>query len=366
MRGGARKARRGLTGQEKGRVPIAESRGADTLVTVAVAVYDIAPYLERCFESVLGQTHEKIQFIIVDDGSTDESTRMCRECAVLDPRVLLVEQENGGVSRARNAALEHASGEYICFIDGDDYLEPDYVERLLAAALRDEADVVVCGYIVERDVIGCGREGEGGTGAGGAVMRDVRFEEGPSDEHGFWRTAMKDETYNVYVWNKLYKLSAIAGTRFIDGKSAQDQPFNLEVIARCKKLTFIADELYHYVFREKSVSRKASFSTNLDVFEFDMMLCDRLEQMGYYDCTVSVLHRVINQLARRHPRENDPGQQAVYDTTREYFDRQYRKELQRGTLPRSLRMRYRVFRLFGSRGYLLFSRIYQVLAGNRS
>ena len=331
---------------------------SSTLITIVVLVYNIAPYLDRCMQSVLSQTHENMQIIIVNDGSTDASSSKCRDYAEKDARILLIEQENGGVSRARNTGMDHALGEYICFIDGDDYLEATYLERLVEATERTSADVAVCGYYFEKDTC-AGNDAD----ATDFIDKEIRFAEGVCNEHGFWRTAMNTNTLNVYVWNKLYKRSAIGNIQFIAGKSCQDQPFNMEVIARADQVCFVAEPLYHYVYRNNSVTTVASFSTNLDACEFDMMLCDHLEERGYYDCIPSVLHRTINRLARRHPREDDAAQKELYDTICDYFDRQYHKEVQRGSLSKSLRLKYRCFKLFGGRGYLFLSRVYQKFSG---
>lgn len=112
-------------------------------VSVIVPIYRVARLLPKCIESIQKQDYQNIEIILVDDGSDDESGRIADEYAVKDERVFVIHKPNGGVSSARNAGLERATGEYICFIDGDDYVMPDYVSYLLGLALEYQADISV-------------------------------------------------------------------------------------------------------------------------------------------------------------------------------------------------------------------------------
>ena len=115
-------------------------------VTVVLPIYNVAPYLDRCVSSVVGQTCEDIEIILVDDGSTDSCPALCDAWAKKDPRIRVIHKQNEGLGMARNTGIENAAGEYICFFDSDDYVAPDTVETTLAAARRHKADVVVFGF----------------------------------------------------------------------------------------------------------------------------------------------------------------------------------------------------------------------------
>lgn len=115
-------------------------------VTVVLPVYNVAPYLDRCVSSVVGQTCEDIEIILVDDGSTDECPVLCDAWAQKDSRIRVVHKQNQGLGMARNTGIENASGEYICFFDSDDYVAPDTVKAALNAAQQHAADVVVFGF----------------------------------------------------------------------------------------------------------------------------------------------------------------------------------------------------------------------------
>ncbi len=115
-------------------------------ISIIVPVYNIAQDLPRCVDSILAQTYQNLEIILVDDGSPDDCGALCDAYAADDARVRVIHQENGGVTKARFAGIRAASGDWIGFVDGDDYIEPDMYERLLANALRYQADISHCGY----------------------------------------------------------------------------------------------------------------------------------------------------------------------------------------------------------------------------
>lgn len=118
----------------------------DPKISIIIPAYNIEPYLERCLNSVRSQTYKNLQIIVVDDGSTDQTGRIADHIARQDYRFLVIHKENGGVSAARKTGLEHATGEYIGFADGDDYIEPDMYENLIGLAIEYDADIAHCGY----------------------------------------------------------------------------------------------------------------------------------------------------------------------------------------------------------------------------
>lgn len=115
-------------------------------VSVIVPVYKVEKYLGRCIRSLIGQTYENLEVILVDDGSPDRCGVICDEFAQMDSRIIVIHQVNRGVSAARNNGLEKVSGDWICFCDGDDWYAPNYVEKMLACALQQNADHVICNY----------------------------------------------------------------------------------------------------------------------------------------------------------------------------------------------------------------------------
>ena len=116
------------------------------LVSIIVPAYNIESYIGRCMESILNQSHKKIEILVIDDGSTDGTWNVIKHYAAKDQRIVAMHKENGGVSSTRRVGLEHAKGEYIGFVDGDDYVEPEMFERLLTNAVEYKAQISHCGY----------------------------------------------------------------------------------------------------------------------------------------------------------------------------------------------------------------------------
>ena len=114
-------------------------------ISVIIPVYNTELYLRRCLESVINQTYTNLQIIIIDDGSTDNSLKICTEYAQNDNRLIVYSQNNSGVSAARNKGLDMATGDYIAFVDSDDFIENDMFAKLLNTMVNNEADIIVCG-----------------------------------------------------------------------------------------------------------------------------------------------------------------------------------------------------------------------------
>ena len=113
-------------------------------ISVIVPVYKVEPYLDRCVQSVVNQTYPNLEIILVDDGSPDQCPVMCDTWAKKDPRIRVIHKKNGGLSDARNAGMAAASGEYISFVDSDDWIAPEMLERLVKALERDDSDIAAC------------------------------------------------------------------------------------------------------------------------------------------------------------------------------------------------------------------------------
>ena len=116
------------------------------LVTVVIPIYNVEKYLNRCIESVVNQTYSNLEIILVDDGSPDNCPKMCDDWAKKDSRIKVIHKENAGLGMARNTGIENATGDYICFFDSDDYIDPDTVETCLSTAIANQVDLVVFGY----------------------------------------------------------------------------------------------------------------------------------------------------------------------------------------------------------------------------
>ena len=214
------------------------------LVTIVVPVYNVAPYLSQCLESIRSQTYPHFQCILVNDGSTDGSGDLCRAAARGDGRFTLVERVNSGVSDARNAALELAQGEYLQFADGDDYLAPNATATFVHMAQATGCDLAVSHFI---RVSGQRQAQRGHIKTQGVMTRQ--------EYAGHMVKAPANYYYGV-LWNKFYRRSMVEAShlRFQrDVAWCEDFLFNLDYIACARLIATIPQPLYYYRKREDSL-----------------------------------------------------------------------------------------------------------------
>lgn len=220
-------------------------------VSVIVPIYNVAPYLDQCIESVLAQTHADFEVLLIDDGSTDDSPALCDSYAARDARVRVVHQANGGLSRARNAGLEAVRGQFVTFLDGDDWLEPDTLEASLRAATTHNADVVLWPYV---------REYRGFSLPKRLFDFDERFFDAQETRHSICRrmvglfgrelSAPENADALVTACAKLYARDLLerSGAEFVDTQriGTEDALFNLQVLTHAMSAVYLNRFLYHY------------------------------------------------------------------------------------------------------------------------
>lgn len=208
------------------------------LISVIVPIYKVEEYLEHCVASITAQTHKKLEIILVDDGSPDNCGAMCDAWAEKDSRIRVIHKENGGLSDARNAGLEIASGDYIAFVDSDDWIEPELYERLLTVLQKENADICACNilscYPDRREVWGC-REYTAG------------------DSQTFLAMLYSDTAFPVSAWNKLYRRKCWKGIRFPVGKLCEDAFTTYLLVDQAERIVQIPDALYCYRIRPGSI-----------------------------------------------------------------------------------------------------------------
>lgn len=222
----------------------------DGLISVIIPVYNVAEYLDQCLETVCSQTYKKLEIILIDDGSTDGSGRICDEWRSKDDRILVIHKENGGVSSARNEGLKAATGEYVGFVDSDDWLELDMYEKLVDGIA--EADAVSCGYVDYP--YGEGRQVPKGT----KVIHPCNYPDAIIaifERNGYFTT----------LWNKLFRRTAVykeGGFVPLDTSLSfgEDEVWLITVLKRCKKIAFVPEALYHWRPRAGSVTRFKTIS----------------------------------------------------------------------------------------------------------
>ena len=240
------------------------------LVSIVLPVYNVEQYLRTSIESVCGQSYQNIEVILVDDGSTDESGEICDEYATIDKRVRVIHKENGGLSSARNAGIDASKGEYIAFIDSDDYIGSAMINTLLNKMRQNGADLAYCGYMTIEE----GREGE-------AYKTEDRIMTGLEA----LQTLSGDSGVALgVVWNKLYKKSLFENIRFPLGKYHEDVFVMHLIIDQCKMISAVGDVLYYYRQREGSITKVAYSVRHLDSVEaFYLRYCYYRRKGGWYE-----------------------------------------------------------------------------------
>ncbi len=210
-------------------------------ISVIVPVYKTETYLDRCIENIVNQTYNNLEIILVDDGSPDNCPEICDNWAARDSRIKVIHKENGGVSSARNAGLDAATGDYIGFVDGDDYPDSDMYSYLLSG-FDDAIDIVRCTYrkIYENETVEeIANSGETAVKSSADFLNDL----------------LLDNSINSNCWCKLYRRSVIGDVHFpLNIAIGEDHLFNYQVIKNSRKIMLCSCSKYNYLIRNDSVT----------------------------------------------------------------------------------------------------------------
>ena len=210
------------------------------LISIIVPIYKVEPYLDRCVRSIVEQTYENLEIILVDDGSPDNCPAICDAWAAKDSRIRVIHKKNGGLSDARNAGLAVAAGKYVSFIDSDDYIAPEFIARLYEAVVKTGAQVAECAtdYVDENGTV--------------LRLRNAADVEEMGKIEALRRLVQENGVYQT-VWNKLYRREVMVGIPFAVGKLNEDEFWTWQVLDRIEKLAIVPDPLYHYLQRGSSI-----------------------------------------------------------------------------------------------------------------
>lgn len=225
-------------------------------VSIIVPIYNVEKYIRQCIDSILNQSMKDWELILVDDGSEDSSGNIADEYAAVDSRISVIHKKNGGASSARNAGLDVAQGEYICFVDSDDWIEEDYLKHLYEACVMHHADVTVCGYKecngeIVKSVISGGEKNTPTTG-----------------KDAINRLYTQDYISTVVVWNKLYAGKLFERIRFPEGMIHEDEVVCPEILYEADTIVFVDNCEYNYrVDNTTSVMRAKYSLKHLDMLK---------------------------------------------------------------------------------------------------
>ena len=231
----------------------------EELISVVVPIYIVEKYLRLCLDSLLMQTYTNFEVLMINDGSPDDSANICKEYLAKDRRFQYFEKENGGLSDARNYGIEHSKGEYITFVDSDDWLKETFLEDLYEAITRTGADIALSTYIIYDDFQSVYNIPVIGEYYERIWMSDEFIRELPQLE-------MKDNSYST-SWAKLFKKELFCTIRFPKGKLIEDTRTNIKLFLESSRLVYINKCLYFYRIRGGSIIQTITEKLLKDVLD---------------------------------------------------------------------------------------------------
>lgn len=306
-------------------------------ISVIIPVYKVERYLDACVASVVGQTYPDLEIILVDDGSPDNCPALCDAWAAKDTRIRVIHRSNGGLSAARNSGLGVCTGDYIAFVDSDDRLEPETLERALRAQQKSGVDLVLFHYI-------CTDENDQPLPDRTPADREEEALTPPQ----FWGKffASGDAcTYYVVAWNKLYRAELFHTLRYAEGKRYEDMFLLPNLIGQCRKILCLNFRGYRYAQRTGSIMSQGDPRNYLDRSEYLLEWTTTFAARGDTLRAEGLLNDAIENLAEKDRFDlSTPAQQQRYRTVCRACADAYRDLAQR-TGRRSMLLRAALLRL---------------------
>lgn len=227
------------------------------LVSIIIPVYNVEPYLHDALDSVIHQTYSNLEIIIIDDGSTDKSGKICDDFGKKDKRIHVIHQENKGLSTARNVGLDIITGKFVAFLDPDDAFDPEFIKKLVFATIQNHTDLALCKYTVHNTT--------------NKLIRNKKEIPTPRIQSGIYdRVSMlqslSDDTINTAVWNKLYNRELWDNIRFPEGHVFEDGEIAYKIINQIKAAVVLNLPLYLHRKRAESITEALSWR----------ILCDKI------------------------------------------------------------------------------------------
>ncbi len=225
-------------------------------VSIIVPIYNVEAYLDRCMHSLLNQTLKEIEILLIDDGSPDRCPNICDEYACNDSRVRVIHKENAGLGFARNSGIDIAIGEYIAFVDSDDFVDSNMYEDLYREAILSNADVVFAGFKIETQ---SGTWKESNEVKFRKEWNGIEIQNFMFDMIACAPNEKKERKYRMSVWHSIYKTSIIRddNLRFPSERIvvSEDIPFQVDFLLRAKKIVYLPQSYYYYCLNGSSLSK---------------------------------------------------------------------------------------------------------------
>lgn len=273
----------------------------DKIVSVVIPVYNASEYLECCIDSIRNQTYDRLEIILVNDGSKDNSLKICKKFETEDSRIHVIDQINSGVSVARNKGMNFAKGDYIIFIDADDYIDLAMIEKMLYSMEKYNSQMVISGFSVEgSDLILNDTESLINLSTINRVLKkDIIFSR---------IVSTSTQRLYGYVWRTLMKLSVLKENNIIfpiNIKISEDFMFLLKAINYVESISIVPENLYHYRINQKSATAKYMPTLHDDMYNINKWMhktiCSKYPEIypGFYCCEANTYLRFIQNICRK-------------------------------------------------------------------
>lgn len=269
------------------------------LISVIVPIYKVEKYLVRCINSIINQTYSNLEIILVDDGSPDSCGKICDDFSTADARIYTIHKTNGGLSSARNAGLDSAHGEYIGFVDSDDYIEPNMYETMYKAIIETDAEIAACGIIRENEETHAAK-----------LIRCPHTQKIYTDEEAL-KEIFLSRNLGIGVWSKLYSRQVFQNIRFPIGETNEDAAILMQSILG-RKLVHTACPSYHYMVRQGSITYRYDSGNTSDLWNHNLQICKSvdeqcpaLKKVALYYCVQSMFGALCAYEKQDEVRDNN-------------------------------------------------------------
>lgn len=248
------------------------------LISIVLPIYNVENYLCTCIESVLSQTYKNLEIILVDDGATDSCGKICDEYVEKDKRIVVYHKENGGLSDARNYGLERCKGQYITFIDSDDYIDPDYIDYLYSVLIKYGTKMSICQHKVHYD---------NGKIKDLGHMGDEKLNSKKCLERMLYH-----DVIDTSAWAKLYRTDLFENIRYPKGKIFEDIGTTYKLMLASGQIACGYEAKYHYIFHENSIVNSSFSVKKLDMIEMTDEMAENVLKI-YPDLLDAVKRRQV-------------------------------------------------------------------------
>lgn len=279
------------------------------LISVIVPIYNVEKYLSKCINSILEQTYKNLEIILIDDGSDDSSPQICDKYSKKDKRIKVIHKENKGVSSSRNKGLELSTGKYIVFVDSDDYIDKQMIEKLYNNLIENKADISVCNhyYNYQKDTF---------------ELKKFLHQKLTIDNNDKFYNIYNDYSLSTIIpWGKIYKKEIFANIRYPIGKIHEDEAIILDILTKASRVSYFDEPLYYYVKRDNSITNNFNLK-RLDIIDIHESRIKKLKN-NYSD---NLLYLEYSTYIKRLVKIIIPGLYSINEYEKAtYYQKKYKK-----------------------------------------